>query len=110
LGSYLNWSGRENVKRLRRITTITTEGQLYATLLLRKLRPATHLGFTELWSFDVDTFVFDGHAQRVARPDVPPVFRLIRDETNTRLEEDVRAGCCSSGRPATARRRRSRRC
>ncbi len=87
------------------MTPITTEAGLYGvmalpvnairtevTLLLRRLRPQKHLSFTELWTFDVDTFVFDGHAQRTARPDVPPVFRLIRDETNTRLEEDVRAG------------------
>jgi hypothetical protein len=69
------------------VNAIRTE----VTLLLRGLRPEQHLSFTELWIFDVDTFVFDGHAQRTARADVPPLFRIIRDETNTRLEEDVRA-------------------
>ncbi len=62
------------------------------TQLLHTLRPLKHLSFTELYSFDVDTFFYEGHCERTARADLPPVFRVIHDETNTRLEEDVRHG------------------
>ena len=62
------------------------------TQLLRGLRPGKHLSFTELWSFDVDTFCFEGHCERAPRTDLPPVFRLIYDETGKRLEKDVRHG------------------
>lgn len=85
--------------------SFSTERDLYAALtaplssisarvtqLLRTLRPQLHLSFTELWSFDVDTFVIEGQCERTARADLPPVFRLIRDETGKKLEEDVRHG------------------
>lgn len=87
------------------MTSPSTERDLYAALsaplssinasvtqLLRTLRPLAHVAFTELYSFDVDTFLFDGHCARSPRPDVAPVFRLIYDETQAKLEEDVRHG------------------
>lgn len=83
----------------------TPERELYAALSaplssinatvtqrLHALRPQAHVAYTELWSFDVDTYCFDGHATRAPRADVTPVFRLIYDETQTKLEEDVRHG------------------
>lgn len=83
----------------------TPERELYAALSaplssinatvtqrLHALRPRAHVSYTELWGFDVDTYCFDGHATRTPRADVTPVFRLIYDETQTKLEEDVRHG------------------
>lgn len=85
--------------------SLSSERDLYAALaaplssisarvtqLLRTLRPDKHLGFTELYGFDVDTYAHEGRCERAPRAEVAPVFRLIWDETGQKLEEDVRHG------------------
>jgi hypothetical protein len=56
---------------------------------LKALRPEKHLSYVELFSFDVDTFVYEGKCERTARVDLTPMFRLIRDETGLKFEEDL---------------------
>src|SRR4051812_22961038 len=60
--------------------------------LLHRLRPGKHLSYVEQYAFDVDTFCFERRCERTPRADLPPVSRLIRDETGLRLEEDLRHG------------------
>ncbi|MHB8877743.1 MAG: AAA family ATPase [Myxococcaceae bacterium] len=86
-------------------TSTPSERELYAALAaplsaisalvtqsLRALRPGKHLSYVELYGFDVDTFAHQGRCERTARADLPPLFRLVRDESGKRLEEDVLHG------------------